>query len=196
MASLHTKAGALLVAGGIMFTASPSFAQRNGERRGDNRGRQEQRAQPRRDWDGRRDSRNDRRFDRRSYGNRDYRPYVYRPYTRRYYAAPYGYRPYGYRPGWSLNLYFGRPYLGYYGYPDSGYGYYALAPGHLYGAVRIVDAPRDAQVFVDGYYAGVVDNYDGVFQHLNLEAGPHHIEIEDPGYLRLASMSTSSRARR
>ena len=29
-------------------------------------------------------------------------------------------------------------------------------------------------------YAGVVDEYDGVFQHLNLEAGPHHIEIEVP----------------
>ncbi len=51
-----------------------------------------------------------------------------------------------------------------------------------YGAVRIVDAPRDAQVFVDGYYAGVVDDYDGVFQHLNLEAGPHRIEIQTEGY--------------
>ena len=45
----------------------------------------------------------------------------------------------------------------------------------------IVDAPPDARVFVDGYYAGVVDDYDGVFQHLNLEAGPHHIEIEEEG---------------
>ena len=77
-------------------------------------------------------------------------------------------------------IYFGRPYaLG--AYPD-GYGYYAIAPGRAYGAVRIVDAPPDAQVFVDGYYAGVVDDYDGVFQHLNLEAGAHHIEIETAGY--------------
>ena len=51
-----------------------------------------------------------------------------------------------------------------------------------YGSLRIVDAPRDAQVFVDGYYAGVVDDYDGVFQHLNLEVGSHHIEIEADGY--------------
>jgi len=45
-----------------------------------------------------------------------------------------------------------------------------------------VDALRDAQVFVDGYYAGIVDDYDGVFQHLNLEPGTHRIEIDvDPG---------------
>jgi hypothetical protein len=105
-------------------------------------------------------------------------------------VLPYGYRPYGYRPGWSLNFYFGRPYSVYnypaYDYPSAGYGYYSLAPGRAYGAVRIVDAPPDAQVFVDGYYAGVVDDYDGVFQHLNLEAGPHHIEIEEQGYPPIA----------
>jgi hypothetical protein len=105
-------------------------------------------------------------------------------------VVPYGYRPHGYHPGWSLNLYFGRPYAAYgypaYGYPAAGYGYYALVPGRTYGALRIVDAPPDAQVFVDGYYAGVVDDYDGVFQHLNLEAGAHHIEIEAQGYPSIA----------
>ena len=90
------------------------------------------------------------------------------------------------RPGWNLGLYFGAPYSAYgypgYGYgPSAGYGYYSLVPGRAYGAVRIVDAPRDAQVLVDGYYAGVVDDYDGVFQHLNLEAGAHRIEIQIPG---------------
>jgi hypothetical protein len=48
--------------------------------------------------------------------------------------------------------------------------------------LRITDAPRDAQVFADGYYVGIVDDFDGVFQHLNLEAGPHHIEVRFPGY--------------
>ena len=33
------------------------------------------------------------------------------------------------------------------------------------------------EVYVDGYYAGVVDNFDGRFQRLNLEPGPHQIEI-------------------
>jgi hypothetical protein len=32
----------------------------------------------------------------------------------------------------------------------------------------------------------VVDDYDGVFQHLNLEAGAHRVELEVPGYQRLA----------
>jgi len=103
----------------------------------------------------------------------------------RVYVVPYGYRPQGYRPGWNLNLYFGRPYAygnrayGYgYGYDPRAYGYYAIPPGFAYGSLRIVDAPRDAQVFVDGYYAGIVDDYDGVFQHLNLEPGTHRIEID------------------
>jgi hypothetical protein len=142
-------------------------------------------------------------YDNRRYGNRAYdnrppgaRAYGYRSYGPRSYVRPYGYRPYGYRPGWSVNLYFGRPYGAYgypaygypaygyppYGYPAAGYGYYAIDPGLAYGAVRIVDAPRGAQVFVDGYYAGVVDDYDGVFQRLNLEAGEHHIVIEVAGY--------------
>lgn len=116
-------------------------------------------------------------------------PYVSRsharPYARRSYAVPYGYRPYGYRPGWSVNLYFGAPRVyGYqaYGAAPPAYGYYPIPSGLAYGSLRIVDAPRDAQVLVDGYYAGVADDYDGVFQHLNLEAGAHHIEIEADGY--------------
>jgi hypothetical protein len=119
----------------------------------------------------------DHRYDGRRY-HYDNHVVVVRPYAHTY-VVPYGYRPYGYRPGWSLNLYFGRPYVA--GYP-AGYGYYAIRPGVAYGALRIVDAPRDAQVFVDGYYAGVVDDYDGVFQHLNLEAGPHRIEIDVAGF--------------
>jgi hypothetical protein len=137
---------------------------------------------------------NNRSFSNRAYSYRPYGSYGYRSYGRSY-VIPYGYRAYGsygYRPGWSLNFYFGRPYSVYgypaYGYPSTGYGYYAIDPGraYAYGSVRIVDAPPDAQVFVDGYYAGVVDDYDGVFQHLNLEAGSHHIEIEEQGYPPIA----------
>ena len=107
-----------------------------------------------------------------------YRSYGYRPYAGRTYVVPYGYRPYGYGPGWNFNLYFGRPYGSHiYGSPGYNYGYYAIDPGFAYGSLRIVDAPRHAQVFVDGYYAGEVDDYDGIFQRLNLEPGPHRIEI-------------------
>ena len=56
-------------------------------------------------------------------------------------------------------------------------GAYVVPRGAAYGGVRIQGAPRDAQVFVDGTYAGVVDDFDGTFQHLDLEPGSHAIEI-------------------
>jgi hypothetical protein len=37
-------------------------------------------------------------------------------------------------------------------------------------------------VYVDGYFAGRVDDYDGIFQALKLEAGAHHIQIVAQGY--------------
>lgn len=185
--------------------AEPSQAERNNNDnrndnhaqavpRGENRGRSEAGRDNDRN-DSRRANRNDRNNDWNN-GNRGRdrgRPYVVRPsgpsyryYSapRRSYLVPYGYRPYGRRPGWSQNLYFGSPYAyrsgGYYnrGYNRGNYGYYAIPQGFAYGSLRIVDAPPDAQVFVDGYYAGVVDDYDGVFQRLNMEPGEHQLEVE------------------
>jgi hypothetical protein len=106
-----------------------------------------------------------------------YRPYFYRPSHFRlgfYYGYPFGY-PYFYP----------YPYYGY-GYPGYGYplapgGYYAPIPGVVYGGVRIQGAPKDAEVFVDGYYAGIVDDFDGTFKHLDLEPRPHRIEIRPKG---------------
>ena len=54
------------------------------------------------------------------------------------------------------------------------------------GGLRITDAPPEAQVFADGYYVGIVDDFDGVFQHANLEAGTHRIEIQAPGFESVA----------
>ena len=73
-----------------------------------------------------------------------------------------------------------------YGYPAYGYPYgYAAPPagyvGAAYGGVRIQGAPRDAQVFADGSYVGIVDDFDGTLQHLNLPAGAHEIEIRIQG---------------
>ena len=42
--------------------------------------------------------------------------------------------------------------------------------------------PRDAQVFVDGYYAGLVDDFDGTFQSAAARTGGHKIEIHMPGF--------------
>ena len=37
-------------------------------------------------------------------------------------------------------------------------------------------------MFVDGYYAGVVDSFDGTFQRLYLEPGEHELELYLPGH--------------
>ena len=120
------------------------------------------------------------------------------------YGYGYPYRPYyyPYRPGFGFGFYttFGYPYgyygspyrYGYpyaypYGYAGYGYpvapaaGYYGSGAVAAYGGVRIKGAPPRAQVFVDGYYVGVVDDFDGSFQQLNLDAGAHELEIHIPG---------------
>jgi hypothetical protein len=50
------------------------------------------------------------------------------------------------------------------------------------GSLRLNVEPKTAQVFVDGYYAGVVDDFSGRFQRLNVRLGPHHVEVRAPGY--------------
>ena len=96
------------------------------------------------------------------------------PWYGGYFDLGYGY-PYGGPFGPGYRVYRNAPY-GYWGYP----GGPAYAPA--YGGVRIVVAQRDAEVYVDGYYSGVVDEYDGTFQQVNLEPGPHHIEIRADGF--------------
>ena len=178
--------------------AEPSQAQRDDNDNDRNDSRRADRNNGNRDWDDWNRNNGNRDWNNGNRGRDRGRPYVgrpsgpsYRSYSapRRSYVVPYGYRPYGRRPGWSQNLYFGSPYAyrsgGYSnrGYSNRGYnrgpyGYYGIPQGFGYGSLRIVDAPRDAQVFVDGYYAGVVDDYDGVFQRLNLEPGEHQLEVE------------------
>ena len=102
----------------------------------------------------------------------------------RYYGGyyPWGYGGLGlggyygfYDPWWDPFYYGGGYYGNYYGRGYySGYGY----EGHL----RLKVKPSDAEVFVDGYYAGIVDEFDNLFQHLNIESGPHRIEIREDGY--------------
>jgi hypothetical protein len=121
-------------------------------------------------------------------GGRYYRPYYrtyYRPYYRYYpsrfyygynWGYPYafaGYPFYGYGWGWGG----GSPY-GPYGYGP----YYRNGYSEDQGGIRLQMNPKDAQVTVDGYFVGTVDDFDGVSQRLELEAGPHKIEIAAPGF--------------
>lgn len=71
-----------------------------------------------------------------------------------------------------------------YGYPPYGYGYGYIAD--VSSALRLDVAPREAQVFVDGYYAGLVDEFDGVFQRLRVQPGGHVITLYLDGYRTVA----------
>jgi len=75
----------------------------------------------------------------------------------------------------------GYPYP--HGYPP--YGFRVFTDWET-SRVRLDVTPDDAQVFVDRYYAGVVDDFDGFFQRLTLHAGPHLIEIRKEGLRPLA----------
>lgn len=124
-------------------------------------------------------------------GPRYYAPSYYDRWARNYYRwSPIGYVPwsliYG-AAGWSNfgfyasigpRPYYNNPY-GYYG--SYGAPYYSPS-GYDLGGVRLKIRPRDAQVFVDGYFAGYVDDFDGTFQSLRLDAGGHKIEIHMPGF--------------
>ena len=49
-------------------------------------------------------------------------------------------------------------------------------------SVQFDVTPRQAEVFIDGYYAGIVDDFDGMFQRLRLEPGQHEITLYLDGY--------------
>jgi hypothetical protein len=91
----------------------------------------------------------------------------------------YYYRPYFYDPFWS------DPWYGFAGYQypwgpyPYGYPPYRVDPG---SSLRIEVKPKEAEVYVDGYYAGIVDDFDGTFQRLSVTPGEHDIELYLDGY--------------
>jgi len=98
------------------------------------------------------------------------------------YRASFLYNPW--YPGFYGSGFYGSGFYGpafygpaYYQYPIYGRGRYGQA-----GSVRLQISPRQAEVFVDGYYAGTVDDFDGVFQRLEIEPGEHEIEIYLDGH--------------
>ncbi len=118
--------------------------------------------------------------------------YARPPVYNNYYYYPRRSYPYGYG-AFGLGYFYYDPYAWYpgsysaYSYSAGGYGYPGYYPGRAYssfdmGQLRLRVSPRQAQVFVDGYFAGEVDDYDGIAQALKLEEGTYHIEIVAPGY--------------
>ena len=80
-------------------------------------------------------------------------------------------------------FWYGYPWYPFYQYPIGPYppyrGYYRIDST---SSVRLEVTPKEAEVYVDGYYAGLVDDYDGVFQRLHLEPGDHDITLYREGY--------------
>jgi PEGA domain len=81
-----------------------------------------------------------------------------------------------YDPFWFHGPWYG--YHGWWGYPPFPYRYY-WDPG---ASLRIEVKPQQAEVYVDGYYAGIVDDFDGVFQRLPVTPGEHEIDLYLDGY--------------
>jgi hypothetical protein len=96
-----------------------------------------------------------------------------------------------YRPGRRNRLFFPNGS----GYAPFGFGYadptapagdrpQFAPPAPTTGLLRLLVTPSSAQVFVDSYYVGTVDDLDAQ-RVLQLEAGPHRIEIRAPQYQTL-----------
>ena len=124
---------------------------------------------------------------------RDGRPIVGTAVPRITTIQPIVVTSFGFLPSrrWPYSSAVGFGALGFYDDPLwSGYSYggYATDPQDPFdaagptGALRLKVKPNDAEVYVDGYFAGIVDNFDGHFQHLTLTAGPHRVEVRAPGY--------------
>ena len=99
---------------------------------------------------------------------------------RPYYGTPY----YGARGSYVfVGGYFYDPFYGPYPWwPRSAYGWGYYPVFDYRAEVRIQATPKDAAVYVDGFYAGVVDDFDGTFQRLPLTPGGHRIEIFLEGF--------------
>jgi len=104
-------------------------------------------------------------------------PPAYHVPPRRYFFVPVSVqRGYYYHP------YFGFYYGPYYGpfYPFP--GPYVGPSRYTVSAVRTRIKPVETEVYVNGYYAGLVDDFDGLFQRLYLPAGEHELEFRLEGY--------------
>lgn len=113
-----------------------------------------------------------------------YSPYAYGAFGLGY----WGWDPYWWGWGmypnyWGYPYGYGGYYGGYGGYYGGGYSRYDRDYYYRdYGSLRLKVKPRNAEVYVDGYYMGQVDDFDGTFQHLDLDEGAHRIEIRASGF--------------
>ncbi len=101
-----------------------------------------------------------------------------------YFAHPYHWDPFWVSGAFAWSPLFYAPWplvwgtAGYWPWPY----HYGPPTTFMTGGVRLKVQPREAQVIVDGYYAGTVNDFDGVFQALRLAPGGHKIEVRMDGF--------------
>ena len=102
----------------------------------------------------------------------------------RYFAVPhvYAFEPVDPRVGYYYHPYFGfyvGPYYGpFYPYP----GPFPRFTRYAVSSLRLKVKPVETAVYLNGYYAGIADDFDGIFQRLYVPAGGHHLELRLEGY--------------
>ena len=106
-----------------------------------------------------------------------YSPFFYAPY---YYYNPFFWGGWGGGYGYHFAVGYGYGYPG--GYWQYPYPYYYGGSYDLTGAARLQVSPKQAQVFVDGYYVGLADEFDGTMQRLRVDAGQHEVALYLEGY--------------
>jgi hypothetical protein len=78
------------------------------------------------------------------------------------------------------------PYYPYgfgFGYPyEYGYPYWEYSNASDAGSLKTEVTPKQTEVYVDGYYAGVADDFDGAFARLHAAPGGHAITLHLEGY--------------
>lgn len=95
------------------------------------------------------------------------------------------YRPYYYDP-FLYSGFYDPFYAGW--YPVYGqYPIYGQYPRSRYysgnwSSARLEVKPRDAQVYLDGYFVGIVDQFDGIFQRLDVPTGEHDLVVYLKGF--------------
>ena len=116
-------------------------------------------------------------------------------YARQYHGHGHGHAHFSFGfayGGWYApwSFYWG-PYFGAYWYPYPyyqspvfypPYGWYGISPGDTASSVKVEVVPKDAKVYVDGYFAGIVDDFDGTFQRLRVSPGKHDVVLFQEGY--------------
>ena len=115
--------------------------------------------------------------------------------AQRRHPRPGGGRPTGYPgyPGYSGWGWYGPAYWGYwwpyayygwypYGGSPWGVGYSVPSVGNVGGSIRVLVDPPGTRVYVDGYYVGVAEEFDGLLERLHVPMGTHEISFRLEGH--------------